>query len=156
MKAYYDVTNLIKDALLEDKFVNNVINQNEDGIDKSKQVVYPLSNIRVDAVAHEDAVLRLSMVVNLMDIVDVNKDNTEDEFTGNNNEQDVFNTQLAVGVRLIERLRRSNNVVTGDVMQFDGFAQYQPIYNEYGNGLYGWRLFFDILYNHEMTACEFD
>ncbi len=41
-----------------------------------------------------------------MDLVDVSKSETTDIFVGNNNEQDVLNTQLAVVNKLVQKLRQ--------------------------------------------------
>ena len=43
-----------------------------------------------------------------MDLVDESKDDTVDEFVGNDNEQDVLNTQLAVANRVGAMLKRGD------------------------------------------------
>ena len=151
MIGYYDITTTLKNALLQDTNVNTVTKGGTDMVDIVKQSMFPLSHISVDAVTHENPALRFSISIELLDIIDINKDVTVDEFRGNDNEDDILNTQLAVGLRLIERLRRGD-LFTSDI-QLDGGSAFEPIHNQYENGLSGWRLTFDIMYNHDMTIC---
>lgn len=151
MTGYYDITTTIKDALLEDAFVNTVTKGSISDIDVSKQTIFPLSHMRVANIIQETSVLRFSMEIELVDIVDVNNEQTNDRFRGNDNEDDILNTQLAVGVRLMDRLYRGD-LKTSDY-SLDGEPNYEEISNEFENGLSGWRLTFDILYKHEMTIC---
>ena len=151
MIAYYDITTTLKDALLEDKNVNTVTKGVRNDIDKYKQTLTPLSHIRVENVIMEAATLRLSVSIELLDIVDITSTEEVDKFIGNDNKDDVFNTQLAVGVRLMDRIRRGD--LWGSTYQLDGEPNFEPLDNEYENGFYGWLLTFDVLYNHDMTIC---
>jgi len=151
MIGYYDLTTVLKTALLEDEFVNTVTKGKTDRIDIIKQTLFPLAHVRVENVNHESPALRFSISIELLDILDINNDQTNDRFSYNDNEDDILNTQLAVGLRLVERFRRGD--LFTDDYQLDGEPNYEPIHNEYENGLSGWRLTLDILYNHEMTIC---
>lgn len=151
MKGYYDITTTIKTALLEDNDVTTVTKGSINSIDVSKQTMFPLSHFRVENIAQEDATLRFSISLELLDIVDISNLQTNDRFIGNDNEDDIFNTQLAVGVRLMDRFRRGD-LMTDDYT-LDGFPNYEQLSLEYENGLSGWRLTFDILYKHDMTIC---
>jgi hypothetical protein len=151
MIGYYTITQVLKDALLEDTNVNTVTKGKMDGIDIAKQNMFPLSHLYIPNVSHEGSTLRFSIELVLVDIEDVTSDVATDIFIGNNNTDDIHNTQLAVGVRLIERLRKGD-LFTADY-QLDGDATYEDITDEYENGLTGWRLSFDIIYAHEMTSC---
>jgi hypothetical protein len=151
MTGYYTITTLIKDSLLEDTNVNTVTKGTKNEIDISKQTIFPLSHMKVENVIQEDALLRFSMSVELLDKVDINNDQTNDGFSKNDNEDDILNTQLAVGVRLMERLRRGD--LKTDDYELDGDPNYEQILEAYENGLSGWLLTFDILYKHDMTVC---
>ena len=50
----------------------------------------------VNSVSAEEQVLRFNISILACDIVDQSKDITTDRFTGNDNEQDILNTQLLV------------------------------------------------------------
>jgi hypothetical protein len=56
-----------------------------------------------------------------------------------------------VGVRLIERFRRGD--LFNEEYALGNDANYEPLINEYENGLSGWRLTFDVIYRNEMTIC---
>ena len=152
MTGFYDITNTIKTALLEDEFVNTVSEGGENDVDIQKQTIYPLSHIMVGNVSHEDSTLRFSITVILMDIVDKANLQTNDVFRGNDNKQDVLNTQLAVGVRLVERLRRGD--LWTSEYQLDGEPNYEMFTDRYENYLSGWVLTLDVLYQHGMTICD--
>jgi len=151
MIGYYTITQVLKDALLEDVNVNTVTKGKFDGIDIAKQNMFPLSHIYIPNTSHEGALLRFSVEILLVDIEDITSEVATDIFIGNNNTDDIHNTQLAVGVRLIERLRKGD--LFTDVYRLDGDATYEDITDEYENGLTGWRLSFDMLLEHDMTSC---
>jgi len=151
MTGYYDITTTLKNALEEDTNVNTVTEGTINDIDIAKKTIFPLSSMRVDNVIQEGAVLRFSMTIELIDIVDISNLQTNDRFRGNDNEHDILNTQLAVGVRLMDRFKRGDLMTNNYTL--DGEPNYEPLINEFENGLSGWRLTFDILYQHDMTIC---
>ena len=105
MKGFYQVTDTIKNQLLADVNVNTVTTGDITKIDLSKQTIFPLAHLIVNNVTNEDNVLRFSLSVLAMDIVDISKEAVVDIFRGNNNEQDILNTQLAVLNKLVQVLR---------------------------------------------------
>ena len=68
----------------------------------NKQDIFPLGHIIVNNVVAEEQVLRFNITVIACDIVDQSKTETLDRFVGNNNEQDILNTQLSVLNKLIQ------------------------------------------------------
>jgi hypothetical protein len=151
MIGYYTITDTIKDALKEDVNVNTVTKGKLSELDISKQTMFPLSHLYIPNVAHEGATLRFSVEIMLVDIEDIDSNPTTDIYRGNSNRDDIHNTQLAVGVRLIERFRRGD-LFTSDY-RIDGDANYEDITEEFENGLTGWRLTFDVIYAHDAVAC---
>lgn len=151
MTGYYDITTTLKTALLEDEFVNSVTKGDIDEIDISKQTIFPLSHLKIENVSHETSTLRFSISIHFLDIVDISNDQVNGNFTRNNNEDDIMNTQLAVGIRLMERFRRGD--LFTDEYQLDGDPNLEPFSERFENGLSGWTLTFDILYKHNMTVC---
>ena len=113
--------------------------------------MFPLAHISVNNVSHEGATLRFSITISLADKLDVTNESTNDTFRGVDNEHDIMNTQLAVGVRLVERLRRGDLFTSEYVL--DGDPNYEPFTNRFENGLDGWDLSLDIIYKHDMTVC---
>ena len=151
MKGFYQVTETIKNQLLSDVNVNNVTTGDITKIDLSKQTMFPLSHIIVNNVNNEDNVLRFSLSVLSMDIVDVSKEATVDIFRGNDNEQDTLNTQLAVLNKLAQVLR--GGTLHQDLYQLDGTPNLEPFYDRFENELAGWAMTFDVLVNNDINIC---
>jgi hypothetical protein len=96
IRGFYQLTEKIKEQLLNDVNCNTVTTGDITEVDLSKQTIFPLSHIIVNNVTTEEQYLGFNITVLAMDIVDESKEATTDIFRGNNNEQDVLNTQLAV------------------------------------------------------------
>ena len=151
MKGFYQVTQAIKDQLLADENVNTVTTGDITKIDLSKQSIFPLSHIIVNNVGNEDNILRFSLSVLSMDIVDVSKEETVDIFVGNNNEQDILNTQLAVLNKLVQVLR--GGTIYQNQYQLDGNPNFEPFYDRFENEMAGWALTFDVLVPNDISIC---
>jgi len=151
MKGFYQVTETIKNQLLADVNVNTVTTGDITRVDLSKQTIFPLSHLIVNNVTNEDNVLRFSLSVLAMDIVDISKEEVVDIFRGNNNEQDVLNTQLAVLNKLVQVLR--GGTLFQDLYQLDGSPSFEPFYDRFENEMAGWALTFDVIINNDITIC---
>ena len=151
MKGFYQVTEIIKEALLSDVNVNTVTTGDITRIDLGKQTMFPLSHLIVNNVGNEDNVLRFSLSILAMDIVDISKEEVVDIFVGNNNEQDVLNTQLAVLNKLVQVLRGGN--LHQDLYQLDGTPNFEPFYDRFENEVAGWALTFDVLIPNDIEIC---
>ena len=151
MKGFYQVTQAIKDQLLADENVNTVTTGDITKIDLGKQSIFPLSHIIVNNVGNEDNILRFSMSVLSMDIVDVSKEEVVDIFIGNNNEQDILNTQLAVLNKLVQVLR--GGTIYQNQYQLDGNPNFEPFYDRFENEMAGWALTFDVLVPNDISIC---
>ena len=151
MKGFYQVTQAIKDQLLADENVNTVTTGDITRIDLGKQSMFPLSHIIVNNVGNEDNILRFSMSVLSMDIVDISKEEVVDIFVGNNNEQDILNTQLAVLNKLVQVLR--GGTIYQNLYQLDGNPNFEPFYDRFENEMAGWALTFDVLVPNDIEIC---
>ena len=151
MKGFYQVTETIKNQLLADVNVNTVTTGDITRVDLSKQTIFPLSHLIVNSVTNEDNVLRFNLSVLSMDIVDISKEAVVDIFRGNNNEQDVLNTQLAVLNKLVQVLR--GGTLFQDLYQLDGSPSFEPFYDRFENEMAGWALTFDVIINNDIKIC---
>tara|TARA_R110000823_G_scaffold19949_1_gene61439 strand:- start:915 stop:1370 length:456 start_codon:yes stop_codon:yes gene_type:complete len=151
MKGFYQVTQAIKDQLLADENVNTVTTGDITKIDLGKQSIFPLSHIIVNNVGNEDNILRFSMSVLSMDVVDISKEEVVDIFIGNNNEQDILNTQLAVLNKLVQVLR--GGTIYQNLYQLDGNPSFEPFYDRFENEMAGWALTFDVLVPNDIEIC---
>ena len=151
MKGFYQVTQVIKDQLLADVNVNTVTTGDITRIDTSKQTMFPLSHIIVNNVGNEDNILRFSLSVLAMDVVNISKEEVVDIFIGNNNEQDILNTQLAVLNKLVQVLR--GGTLHQDLYQLDGSPSFEPFYDRFEAEVAGWALTFDVIIPNDISIC---
>ena len=151
MRGFYQLTEIIKNQLLADVNVNTVTTGDITRIDLSKQTMFPLSHIVVNNVGNEDNILRFSLSVLSMDVVNISKEEVVDIFIGNNNEQDILNTQLAVLNKLVQVLR--GGTLHQDLYQLDGTPNFEPFYDRFENEMAGWALTFDVIIPNDIDIC---
>jgi hypothetical protein len=151
MSTFYEITQAIKNKLQEDLFVNTVTTGDIFKVDLNKQTIFPLSHIIVNSVSYQGAVLNYNISILSMDIVDESKDLTTDIFIGNDNEQDVLNTQLAVANRFLEVLNRGS--LSDDYELVNGSASIEFFTERFENKIAGVTYTFDIAIQNSMTIC---
>ena len=152
IQGFYDITEKIKDTLLVDANVNTVTTGDITRLDLSKQTIFPLSHIIVNSVAIQEQVLNFNITIMCMDIVDQSKDETTDIFRGNNNEQDILNTQLAVANKLVGLLKKGT--LYQNKYQLDGDASCEFFYERFENRLAGVACTFDVLISNDINVCN--
>jgi hypothetical protein len=150
MSTFYEITTKIKDQLQLDKFVNTVTMGDIFKVDLNKQTIFPLSHIIVNNVSYQGAILVYNVSILSMDIVDESKDKVTDIFVGNDNEQDVLNTQMMVANRFIEVLRRG--VLRNDY-ELIGNPSIEFFTERFENKLAGVTTTFDMAIANTMTIC---
>lgn len=106
--SYYAILNTLKTELEATNLVNTVTEGDIFRIDLSKQTIFPLAHIMVNNATFENNVIRYNVSIIAMDIVDISKDETTDIFVGNDNEQDVLNTQVIMLNRVYDKLIRGD------------------------------------------------
>ena len=151
MTGFYNVTKKIKDALNAEPFVNTVSYGSLDDVDLNKQTIFPLSHIIVNNCNVASNTMTFNISILAMDIVDESKDEVTDIFVGNDNEQDVLNTQLEVINRVVSILQRGD--LYTDLFQVDGAVGCEPFVDRFENKLAGWAATFDVLVQNDMTIC---
>jgi|TARA_R100000541_G_scaffold16254_2_gene25878 hypothetical protein len=152
MKGFYNLTDKLKDALLAEPFVNTVTFGSLDDVDLNKQTIFPLSHIIVNNTTVGSKTLTFNVSILAMDIVDISKEATTDIFVGNDNEQDVLNTQLALLTRIINTLQRGD--LYTELYQVEGDVNCEPFVDRFENKLAGWAATFDVLVQNDMTICD--
>jgi len=151
MSTFYEITQAIKNKLQEDLFVNTVTTGDIFKVDLNKQTIFPLSHIIVNSVSYQGAVLNYNISILSMDIVDESKGLTTDIFIGNDNEQDVLNTQLSVANRFLEVLSRGT--LAEDYELVNNSASIEFFVERFENKLAGVTTTFDIAIQNPMTKC---
>ena len=155
MRQFYDITTKLKDTLEAHSQVNVVTTGDLFDVDLNKQTIFPLSHIVINQATFEGQVVRMSVSLVCMDLVDETKENPRDQaepFYGTNNEQDILNTQLAVINDVVQELRRGT--LYSDLYQLDGNPIWTPFTERFENLLAGWTANFDVLLaNTEISVC---
>jgi len=151
MSTFYEITQVIKNKLQEDLFVNTVTTGDIFKVDLNKQTIFPLSHIIINTVTYAGPVLNYNISILCMDIVDESKSKTTDIFLGNDNEQDVLNTQLAVANRFLEVLYRG--ALAEDYELVNGSANIEFFTERFENKIAGVTVTFDIAIQNSMTKC---
>jgi hypothetical protein len=151
MQGFYNLTTKIKDTLALDAFVNTVTYGDIFEIDLNKQDIFPLSHFIVNTATLNGSTWNFSLSLLCMDLVDESRDDVIDKFLGNNNEQDVLNTQMAVIGRLMELLRRGD--LFTELYQLDGQPSLEAFVDRFDNKVAGWAVTFNVLVPNDMTIC---
>lgn len=152
MKGFYNITEQLKTALAAEPFVNTVTFGSLDDVDLNKQTIFPLSHIIVNNTTVGTKTLTFNISILSMDIVDISKAATTDIFVGNDNEQDVLNTQLGLLTRIINILQRGD--LYTNLYQIEGDVNCEPFVDRFENKLAGWTATFDVLVQNDMTICS--
>ena len=151
IRGFYQLTETIKEQLLIDKNINTVTTGDISDVNLNKQDIFPLGHIIVNNVVVNEQTLDFNISVLACDIVNQSKDETADRFRGNNNVQDILNTQLSVLNKLIQRLRMGD--LYTDMDQLNGTASLQPFYDRFENQLAGWTATMDIQIYNDIYIC---
>lgn len=138
----YSIINKIKEALLDEPFVNTVTEGDIFSVDLAKRTLFPLSHIMINNATHQGNVIQFNITILLMDIL-----NQKDE----SNKVDVWNTQMALGVRVMDRLNRGD--LRDSFWELTGSPNFEPFTERFENDLAGWALTFDVLVKNDMTIC---
>ena len=109
MNHVYDILDTLRDTLRAEKSVNTVTFGQLSDVDLDKTTIFPLSHIVLEQSIHYGNMLEFNVKILMADIVDINNEQTTyDDFYGNDNLQDVLNTQFEVGNKLVSLLKRGS------------------------------------------------
>ena len=151
VRGFYQLTETIKTQLLLDINVNTVTTGDISDINLNKQDIFPLSHIIVNNVVVNEQTLDFNISILSSDIVNQSKLETVDIFTGNNDVQNILNTQLAVLNKVIQKLRMGN--LHTDMYQLSGSPSLQPFYDRFENQLAGWTATMDVQIYNDIYIC---
>ena len=152
IRGFYLLTETIEAQLLSDVNVNTVTTGDIYDIDLAKQSIFPLSHIIINNVTTQEQTLTFNISVLAMDIVDESKEPTTDVFRGNNNEQDILNTQFAVANKLVGLLSKGD--LYRDKYQIEGDASCEFFYERFENDMAGVACSFNVLIANDINVCS--
>ena len=150
MNGFYRVIDTIKDTLQADVNCNTVTYGDITQIDLSKQTIFPLSHIIVNSATSGENIMTFNISILAMDIVDQSKDEA-DVFRGNDNEQDVLNTQLTVVNKVIQKLRIGS--LYSDKYQVQGDVNIEFFRDRFENMVAGCTATMDVIIENDVNIC---
>ena len=151
MKSFYKVIDSIQTVVSAEPFNNTVTFGDISEIDLKKQSLFPLAHVMVNNMNIEQQHVSFNVTLFVMDLVDVSKEPDTTLFLGNDNTQDVLNTQAALATRVIRVLQKSN--LYKQDFEILGTANCEPFTERFDNALAGWAVTFDVSAKDEMTYC---
>lgn len=149
--AFYKITQIIKDELLSDYNINTVSTGDITDVNLYKFDIFPIGHIIINSVEDAEQTLTFSVSILAADIVNKSKELTTDRFKGNDNLQDILNTQLTVLNKLIQRLRKGT--LYEEKYQLLGNPQLTPFYERFENQLAGWTADVSIQLHNDIDIC---
>jgi hypothetical protein len=151
MNGFYRVLDQIKTALQADPNCNTVTYGDITQVDLDKQTIFPLSHIIVNGATSGENTITFNLSILAMDIVDVRKEVKTSTFMGNDNEQDILNTQLSVLNKVIQNLRIGN--LYQDKYQVLGDVTLEPFRDRFENQIAGWTATLDVIIGNDVNVC---
>ena len=151
MNSFYNIIDKIKQVVEAEPFNNEITFGDIADIDLKKQSLFPLAHIMVNNMNIEEQHVTFNITLFLMDLVDVSNEPDTTLFLGNDNRQDILNTQAAFATRVIRVLQKSD--LYKDQFQLLGTAACEPFTERFDNMLAGWAVTFDVGAKDEMTYC---
>ena len=127
----YNLINTIKEALLQEPFVNTVTEGDIFSIDLAKRTLFPLSHIMINNATHQGNIIQFNVSIIMMDLLNQKEQD---------NKQDIWNTQLSLGIRFMDRLNRGD--LRNDNYELTGNPTFEPFTERFENDLAGWTLTF--------------
>ena len=150
MNGFYRVIDTIKDTLQADVNCNTVTYGDITQIDLSKQTIFPLSHIIVNSATSGENIMTFNISILAMDVVDQSKDEA-DVFRGNDNEQDVLNTQLTVVNKVIQKLRIGS--LYSDKYQVQVDVNIEFFRDRFENMVAGCTATMDVIIENDVNVC---
>ena len=152
MTQFYDILDKIKDELRMNPNVFSVTYGDITKVDLDKTTIFPLSHLNISNAIIGEHTVSFTLQLLCVDIVDYNKDGSpDDEFYGNDNMQDILNTQLQVVNDVISQLRRGT--LFTDRLQVLGDVTVQPFMDRFENELAGWGADIVIEMPNDISIC---
>lgn len=153
MRQVYTVLDKLKTKLKDNGITNTVTFGDILEVDLDKTTIYPLSHISLGEVVFASHIITATIQLFCLDVVDKTNELTDDDiFYGNDNLQDILNTQLQVVNDIQQELRRGG--LFDENLQLTTDITASPLLDNFENQLAGWAVTINIeLPNNEHTIC---
>ena len=152
MNQVYEILDGIRDHFRNNEITETVSFGELNLTDADKTTVFPLAHIDIGELTYDVGVAVFKIRVLVLDNLKVNKAvESVDEFWGNDDLHDVYNTQFIVITQLINSLRRGDLYEAGIRLYEEPTVQ--PFEDRFGNMLAGWLTEIDIQIKNDISVC---
>lgn len=155
MDSLYDLIDTIKEKLSLSPFNNKVTFGDLTDVDTNKLTAFPLAHIIIERANITERTIDFTVSIVCADIVNASKnEGFDDDFYGNDNVQDILNTQLSVIATLISLLRRLDLVNNNFIIVDSGTeVTAEPFLDRFENELAGWEATMTIKSFNNASIC---
>lgn len=152
MTQVYDIVDKLKDRLRTNPNVFTVTYGDLSEVDLNKTTIFPLSHLNITNVIFDGPTMNFTIQLLALDVVDYNKDApSKDVINGNDNLQDVYNSQLQVINDVVQQLRRGE--LFSDRLQLLEAPSAQPFKDRFENELAGWGININVALPNDISIC---
>ena len=153
MNNFYNLIDTIKQLLSSSEFNNKVTFGDITEVDLGKLTNFPLVHMIIDEAVINERTIDYTLRIVAADIVDLLKEDvSNNDYYGNNNMQDILNTQMSVLTRLINQLRRLD-LVDNNYLRVEGGVTATPFLDRFENELAGWEATMVITGRNDISIC---
>ena len=150
---FYTLIDTLKQLTEDNSFTNKITFGDISDVNLGKEDSFPLLHLMVEEAVIEERTIDYRIVIVAADLVDViDEDLGVDDFYGNDNTQDVLNTQLRVLTALTNELRRLDLVNTGFAKLSEAVTA-TPFKDRFENDVAGWEATITIQKLNDATIC---
>lgn len=135
---FYELIDTLKQLTEGNDFTNKITFGELSDVNLSKEDTFPLLHLMVEEAVIQERTIEYKVVVVAADMVDViDEDLGLEDFYGNDNTQDVLNTQLRVLTELTNGLRKLD-LVNNDFARVSEPVSATPFKDRFENEIAGW------------------
>lgn len=135
---FYELIDLLKELIEENSFTNKITFGDISDVDLNKDTTFPLLHIMLEEAVIQEKTIDYRLNIIAADVVDIiDQDLGVEDFYGNDNTQDILNTQLTVVTELINALRKLD-LVANNYSRIEDAATATPFRDRFENEIAGW------------------
>lgn len=150
---FYELIDTLKQLTEGNDFTNKITFGELSDVNLSKDDTFPLLHLMVEEAVIEERTIDYRVTIVAADLVDViDEDLGVEDFYGNDNTQDVLNTQLRVLTELTNGLRRLDLVETG-FSKLSEAVSATPFKDRFENEIAGWECTITIQKLNDASIC---
>ena len=151
MKSFYKVIDKVKEVIDAEPFNHEISFGDIADIDLKKQSLFPLAHVMINNATISSNYVTLNITIFFMDLVDISNEQVTDLYRGNDNRQDILNTQLSLATRVMRVMQNAD--LYRNEFELINDANCEPFTERFDNMLAGWAVTFDIGAKSNMTYC---